>query len=131
MMLTSGLVAYLLTQTSITDVVGERIQPIPAPEDLSQYPCITYQGSSDVSEDANDGPVGVAEARIIFDCLALRYLDARGLAEALKTALNGYSGALPDGTRIFRVKSANLVDRWEDGSYISCTSFHALIQYGD
>jgi len=78
-----------------------------------------------------DGPAGVCTGRIIFDCLALRYIDARNLALALKAALNGYSGTLPDGTQVIRIKSANLVDRWNDGSRVSCTSLHALFQYGD
>ena len=130
-MLTNGVVAYLLTQTAITAVVGQCIQPIPAPEDLSQYPLITYQSPSDVSENANDGPVGVANSRIVFDCKALRYLDARNLALAVKAALNGYSGMLPDGTRVFLAESVNLVDRWEDGSRISCTAVHVLFQYKD
>ncbi len=130
-MLPDGIVAFLLTQATITAVVNNRIQPIPAPEDLSQYPLITYQSPSDVSENANDGPVGVTTMRIVFDCLAQRYLDARNLARALKLVLNGFSGTLPDGTNILLAESANLVDRFDDGSRIYCTSFHALIQYGD
>ncbi len=130
-MLIEGLVSYLLAQASISSVIGARLQPIPAPEDLSQYPLITYQVASDTSLNANDGPVGVGTTRIIFDCLAVRYLDARALALALKTILNGYSGTLPDGTVIQLAESANLVDRWADGSRVSCTSFHALIQYGE
>jgi len=130
-MLTNGVVAYLLTQEPVTSIVNQSIQPIPAPEDLSLYPLITYQSPSDVSENANDGPVGVATSRIVFDCKALRYLDARNLALAVKAALNGYSGTLPNGTRVFLTESVNLVDRWEDGSRISCTAVHALFQYKD
>ena len=130
-MLTNGVVAYLLTQTAITAIVNQSIQPIPAPEDLSQYPLITYQSPSDVSDNANDGPVGVATSRIVFECKALRYLDARNLALAVKAALNGYSGTLPNGTRVFLAESVNLVDRWEDGSRISCTAVHVLFQYKD
>ena len=130
-MLTNGVVAYLLAQEPVTSTVNQRIQPIPAPEDLSQYPLITYQSPSDVSDNANDGPVGVATSRIVFECKALRYLDARNLALAVKAALNGYSGTLPNGTRVFLAQSVNLVDRWEDGSRISCTAVHVLFQYKD
>jgi hypothetical protein len=124
-------VTYLLTQTAVTAIVNQSIQPIPAPEDLSQYPLITYQSPSDVSDNANDGPVGVATSCIVFDCKALRYLDARNLALAVKAALNGYSGTLPDGTHVFLAEFVNLVDRWEDGSRISCTAVHVLFQYKD
>jgi hypothetical protein len=130
-MLTDGLVALLNATPAITSIVGDHIQPIPAPEDLSQYPLITYQVASDVSEDAGDGPVGVAEARVVFACKAVRYHDARTLALELKTLLAPFIGALPDGTIVLRVKAANLVDGFDDESRISCTFFHALIQYGD
>src|ERR1039458_1466476 len=76
LMLTNGLVSYLLAVPAVTVIVGSAIQPVPAPEDLSQYPLITYQTPSDVSEDGNDGPIGVSEARVVFDCFALRKLDA-------------------------------------------------------
>jgi hypothetical protein len=130
-MLTDGLVALLLTQAAVAEVVGSRIQHPPAPEDMSQYPCITYQSPSDVSQQGGDGPVGVATCRVVFDCLALRARDARLLALTLKSILNGYAGVLPDGTKVYRAESANLADRFVDGSRIYCTAFHALIQYAD
>ena len=131
-MLEEGIVAFLKSQDSISSVVGDRIQPEPAPEyDPALYPMITYSSSSDQSELANDAPVGVAEARVIFDCLAERKLDARRLALVLKTLLHGYSGTLPDGTVVQLAKSANLADRFDDGSRIYCTTFQALITYGD
>ena len=130
-MLIEGLVAYLLTQSTVTDVVGVRIQPIPATEDFATNPGITVQGISDVSENAGDGPVGVARQRIVFDCTAPRYLAARNLAIALKQLLNGYVGTLPDGTKVQLAESVNLVDRWDDGSRISCTSLHVLFTYSD
>lgn len=122
-MLIAGLVAYLLTQTSVTSVVTSasgdiRIQPIPAPVDVDIAPCVTLQSPSDVSQNANDGPVGEAEARVVFDCLAPRYLDARNLALAIKLLFNSYSGTLPDGTIVESAECVNLVDRFDDGSRV-------------
>jgi hypothetical protein len=128
-MLPDGIVAFLLTQAAITGIVNDRIQPIPAPEDLDQYPLITYQSPSDIGENANDGPVGIATMRIVFDCLAQRYLDARNLARALRGVLDGYAGDLPDGTHVELTESVNLVDRFDDGSRIYCVSAHWLMQY--
>jgi hypothetical protein len=131
-MLLDGLRSLIVAQANIAAVVVDRVQPIPAPEyDPALYPLITYQSPSDDSQNANDGPVGVATARVIFDCLADRYLDARNLALLLKALLNGYAGTLPDGTVVQLAESANLVDRFDDGSRIYCTSFHALITYSD
>lgn len=130
-MLPEGFVSLLLQQSAISTAVGDRIQPIPAPEDLAQYPLITYQSPSDRPLDQNfGGPSGVTEMRVVFDCLALRYLDARTLARAVKTALNGFSGNLTDGSHVEDVETG-MVDRFEDGSRVYCTSVHALVRYRD
>jgi hypothetical protein len=130
-MLPEGLVAFLLNQSPVTTVVGDRIQPVPAPEDLAQYPLITHQSPSDVPQDMNcDGPSGVTEMRIVLDCLAVRYVDARSLARSVKSLLNAYAGTFPDGTRIYSTR-VNLVDRFNDGSRVYCTSVHVLAQYED
>ena len=128
-MLTNGLVASLLANSAVSAIVGTRIQPIPAPEDLSQYPCVTYQVASDVSGYTLTGTDGVTTSRIIFDCFGLRYLDARTLALAIKAALTAYRGTLPDGTEVFETQIVNMVDAWDDGSRISRTSVHAVLQY--
>jgi len=129
-LLTDGLRSFILAQPAIAAIVADRVQPIPAPEDLSR-PIIVYSSPSDISENANDGPVGVATTRVVFDCYSTQYRDARGLALMLKALLNGYAGTLPDGTVVQLAESANLADRFDDGSHVSCTSFHALITYGD
>jgi hypothetical protein len=130
-MLTSGLVSLLLANSAVSAIVGTRIQPIPAPEDLSQYPVIAYQGVSDVSGYTLTGSDGVTTTRIVFNCHALRYLDARNLALAVKAALTAYRGTLPDGTVVYETQIVNVVDGYDDGSRISKTSVHAVIQYAD
>lgn len=133
-MLITDLVAYLKTQTTITDLVANRIQSIPAPVDTSQYPCITYQVASTVPEYDNDGYIGLTTSRIVFDCLAYAnqspaYLAARALAETLARALGGFAGELPGGTVVDNMEVVNIVDRWNDGSRVSCTSVHVLITH--
>lgn len=130
-MLLTDVVAYLLTQSSITTIVGESIQPIPAPVDLSLYPLITYQSPSYLPQNANDGPIGVSDTRVVFDCLAPTYLAARTLAETLAATLNSYTGTLPNGTRVFETQVVNILDRWDDGSKISCSTVHAIFTYSE
>ncbi len=137
-MLIDGLVSFLGAQGSVTSIAtngtgDKRIQPIPAPEDINKWPCITLQSPSDVSENSmDDSPAGIATARVVFDCLAPRYLDARNLAITLKALFNGKGNySLPDGTYIERSQSANLSDRFDDGSRVSCTSLHVLFCYRD
>lgn len=115
---------------AVQAVVGDRVQPIPAPADvLSFCPGVTFQSPSDISQNANDGPVGISTMRIVFDCYAQRYLDARNLARSLKAVFDGFAGDMPDGTHVELTESVNLVDRFDDGSRIYCTSVHWLLQY--
>ncbi len=131
-MLPDGIVPFLIEQTAIARTVGSRVQPIPASEDLSQYPLITYQSPSDVPLDFNmDGPSGVSQMRIIFDCRALRYLDARNLARTLKGILQGFTGILPDGTRIYNCEVVAVVDGFDDGSRVYSVKVHGMFQYAD
>ena|ERR1700721_374097 len=130
-MITNGIVSLLLNNSAVSGIVGTSIQPIPAPEDLSDYPCIAYQVASDVSDYTLTLPTSVTTTRIVFDCLAQRYLDARTLALAVKAALTAYQGTLPDGTVVYFTEIVNLVDGFDDGSRISRTSVHAVMQYMD
>lgn len=130
-MLTSGLVSLLLANSTVSAIVGTRIQPIPAPEDLKQYPCVTYQVASDVNGYTLTGTDGVTTTRVIFDCFALRFLDAHNLALAVKAALTAYRGTLSDGTVVYECQIVNVVDAFESGSRVSKTSVHAVIQYAD
>ena len=130
-MLTDGLVTFLNAQPAVNALAAGRIAPPPAPEDLSDYPCITYQRASYKPDYTTDGPVNLSETRVVFDCFAVRYLDARNLAEAIRLALSGYTGVLPDGTRVYEAEVANLSDLFNTGSRISCTSIHVLFQHSE
>lgn len=142
-MLTSGLVAYLLTQTSVTSLLaqGNAIQPIPVPVELTDtsgnplYPCITYQMASDVPEYTLTGTAGMSQARVVLDCLAPLnpggYLVARNIALAVKAALSGFQGTLPDGTRVWFAEVVNVVDLFSPDALLSHSSVHALITYLD
>ena len=135
-MLTTGIVNLLLQQTAITNVVagGNAVMPIPAPVDMSQYPCITYQVASDHPEEYTlNGPADVNQARIVFDCLAPYnnggYLVARGLALAIKQALSGYSGTLSDGTRVLVAEIVNATDSFQNDALLNRSSVHVMFTY--
>lgn len=135
--LVQGLVAYLLTQSAITAIIagGDSIQPIPAPVDADLYPCIAYQVVSDVPGYTLSDQDGVTHARILFSCLASygsgSYTLAHGLALAVKAALSGYSGTLPDGTVVSFIKVANLTDMYQSDALLSATNISVLVAYQD
>jgi hypothetical protein len=136
-MLTNGIAAHLLTQSSITSLVsgGTAIQPAPAPVDLSGYPCITYKMVSDVPEYTLTGIAGLSASRIVFDCLAPYnpggYLVARNIALAVKAALSGYQGTLPDGTKVYFAEVVNVTDNFDNETLLSRSSVHVMFTYSD
>jgi hypothetical protein len=49
----------------------------------------------------NSGTASLTYERIQFDCMAVEYLDAQSLKDALKGLLNDYVGVLGEGTVIY------------------------------
>jgi len=142
-MLTTGLVQYLLTQPAVSYQLaqGNAIQPIPAPAQMTDtagnplYPCITVQMASDVPDYTLTGTAGLSTTRIVFDCLAQQipggYLVARNIALAVKAALSGFQGILPDGTEVFMAEVVNVVDLYSPDAMLSHCSVHVLVVYSD
>ena len=138
-MITTGLTQFLNATQAITALVGNNIMPLPAPMDLSSYPCITYQVVSDIPQGfALDGRyINVTDTRINFDCLAssknstTAYTTARQIALTLKSALNGLSGALPDGTKVFSSSYQSMNDGYNDSEQLSFCSVQFTFTYQD
>jgi hypothetical protein len=142
-MLITGLVAYLLTQTSITSLIaqGNALQPIPAPVEITDtsgnplYPCVTFQMVSDAPQYTLTGTAGISTARIVFDCLAPLdpggYGVSRNIALAVKAALSGYQGTLPDGTKVWMAEVVNVLDIFSPDALLSTCSVHVLVTYSD
>jgi hypothetical protein len=132
-MLVQGAVALLNSTANVSAIANGNIMPIPAPADLSDYPCITYQTASDVSTYAITDPVatGITKSRIVFTCIAADYANARTLAQAVKQTLSGYRGTLSDGTQVLMTEIVNMADGFDDGSRLSTTAVHAMFTYLD
>jgi hypothetical protein len=140
-MLITGVANLLLQQAAITSVIagGNALQPIPAPVDQNstddQYPCITYQVVSDRALDrtTSNGATDTRECRIVFDCLASLnpggYGIVQGLAQAIVTALDGYTGTLNDGTLVYTAEVVNVVDSFQNDAFLSCTAVHVMFVY--
>ena len=135
MSLISGIVAYLLSQSSVTAIIagGNSIQPIPAPVQASLFPCIAYQVVSDVTDYDLAGPIGMAHARILFSCLASfgpgSYITAHNLALTIKEAFSGYMGTLPSGPQVWVAEVVNVTDGYQSDAVLSSTNGSVLLTY--
>jgi hypothetical protein len=134
--LASGLVAYLNTQTAVTAVVGNRIQPLPSPQVRAGFPCLVYQVVSDTPQDYTlSGAAGLTQSHILISCLEWfgpgSYSISHGLALTLKDALSGFSGTFPNGTKIFFVEVDSISDVFQSDALLSSANIHLLVTYQD
>jgi hypothetical protein len=76
--------------------LGDRFYPVKLPQEPT-LPAITYRRLSPGASDMTlDGPGGLKEPRIRLDVWDTSFTGARAIAEAVKTALNGFRGVCGD-----------------------------------
>lgn len=96
-----------LGDASVPSLVGPRIHPVGDPQPVAR-PKLTYQ-RIDTDRSAasggltNDGPTGMAIARIQWNCLADTLIEAKQLATAVRRSLNGLAGTL-SGIQVGQVR---------------------------
>ena len=100
MQLEQGLITYLKTDSSLMALVGNgdspvtaRIYPLLMPQNYTT-PAMTYQRISGPRLQHLDGPAGRAMPRIQFDIYADSYSGAKAIGDALRSALDGYTGLM-------------------------------------
>ncbi len=77
------LVAKLKGMTAVTDIVGQQIYPIKAPQGVS-LPYITFQQISDVPINASKGATPTAAMRMQVNCFEDTYDKVHTLAAAVR-----------------------------------------------
>lgn len=89
-MIESSVVAVLLTDGDVTDIVGDRITPV-AVRQAADVPAITFARLGGSREYTFGGGVQ-ADVSISLTCWAATWLTARNGAEAMRVALDTYRG---------------------------------------
>ena len=105
-MIEAGIRALLLADTGVSALVADstrdppgrgRVFPLMLPQTpASPLPAITYARVSGIRDTTLSGPVGLVKARLQVDCWASTFDGARGLAGAVRRALDGYRGWVSD-----------------------------------
>ena len=93
--------SLLLGNSGVTALVSDRIYPLRAPQDTAKPYVVFFVVSSEHDRHLH-GPSGVVEKRIQVDAYADTYEAAHAVSEAIRRALNGYSGT-PVATKISRI----------------------------
>lgn len=93
MSLETGLRAFLLADPAVAAIIATRLTPLILPQNPT-YPAASYQRITGARLSSFDGPAGRAMPLMQLDAYAETYGAAKGLAEALRRALDGYKGAM-------------------------------------
>lgn len=105
MLIEEALYSMLAADTGIVGIVGTHlvddvevpnIFPVTLPQYIQRdqtvspsYPALVYSLIGRVREDTHDGPVGIVQSEYEIGCLALKYFQAKQLADATRLALHG------------------------------------------
>jgi len=99
--------SYTSTKPSISALVGTRIYPLLAP-DTPTYPHITYTVFGEGHHHAFNGAVGLVDLTMQVDVWAETVVSRTDIAEALRNALDGFSGDM--GAELLNIRSCFLSD---------------------
>lgn len=120
-MILTGLFNLITTTTAWEALAATRLYPVTLPE-IPTLPAATYHvigGTSDPTFETS----GMQKLRIQFDHYGNTYADANTLREATRVLLNGFVGALSDGTYLEDAQLIQSVDFFEnDARQYRCMS---------
>jgi hypothetical protein len=122
-----SLVSILAVSTAVTAICGQRIYPLYARQ-TAPKPLVIYQRISSVREHSHDGPSGLARPRFQFRCVANSFSEARGLADAVRGALDGYQGTV-GGVRIDAILFENELDADDVALDAEATAYSVLMDF--
>ena len=108
MTIESALYSYLSTKASITALVSTRIYPEVAP-DSAAYPFITYNIFGESHDHAMQGATGLTNPTLQLDVWADTIADRVTISEAIRNALDGYTGNM--GTENLSIRNCFLQNR--------------------
>lgn len=126
--LVEGLKAYLEAQVTS---IGNGY-PVEVPQDAS-YPAWSYQVIDDDQSLTHSGATGFSQARVQIDIMAQEtaslsgYGAAKGLADAVRTKLDGFSGTM--GGVTVGYCHVTMSDDWADIHNLPVASIDVLISY--
>jgi hypothetical protein len=112
MRIEEALVTHLRGVPGVTNLVGTRIYPVKAPQDLREA-YMVYDSIAGEDEIAHDGVAGLRRSRLSYSCCAPTYAQAKSVAEAVRVALAGFSGVL-SGTTVRVYEVFEDVDLYDD-----------------
>lgn len=122
MILGDAIYNILSNDATLTGLVSTDIYPVSAPQGVN-FPFVVYSFSSTDPTDQKDGSSPLDGSRLEVESYDKTYRGAHGIANAIRTALDDYSGAPASITirRIWFVEQS-------DGDFLEDHGFFAVSQ---
>lgn len=135
MAIRADLRTYLLSQSSITSLIGQRISLSRVPLNLDAtagqsggpFPCVTYRRVSAGAYQDMDNGAGYCEADFEFDFYSTDSVEVESVSEAFRLKLQGYRGAM-GGSTVKKVTLVNEQDFFHPPPDGSDTGIHRTTQ---
>lgn len=122
-MIEAGIDNLLRTNDAINALIAQRVYPLKLGENQT-YPAMTYQFVGG-SQERGLNTIGLQKRRLQIDCFAGDYPTAAALRQAVIDELNGYCGALSDGTFLKLMDLIQPLDFYDEVT----TSFRCGIEF--
>jgi len=126
MLIDEALITHLLAQTAITALVGRKIYPVIAPQNVVA-PYIVVFKVDGPRDHSHDGASHLANPRFQLSVFSTTYSEAKAIAAALQAALEGYTGTMggAGGVAVNGVFYENETDLYEPDTKL----YHIAVDY--
>ncbi len=112
------------TTPAISALVADRIYPRELPQEVD-YPALTYFRVDTPRYDALDGPAGLAKPRFQIGIFSDSFEDLPTISKQLRTALNGFGGAVDD----FTIQAVTLEDERDEAYEPETKTFQRILDF--
>jgi len=129
MVIEEALKTFLLAQSGLTDLIGQRYYPLILPQEC-QLPAVTYEKMSGDRIHAFSADIG-ASPTIQLSAYGATYTSASAVFEQLRSALQNYLNTTMGGAGGLSVKAVILEDEDDDYETDSKGTIEKYIKYGD
>lgn len=107
----TALYAWLTAQAGVSALVGDRLYPLRLPQKCA-YPAIRYERDNTDRSTDHDGQGDLLTTDLQLDSVATTLAAAVNVADAVRSALLNYSGAMGD-LHVYRVELVADFETWD------------------
>jgi hypothetical protein len=126
-----GLLQLLNTNANLILLVAPSDIYLNSVPEKASDPAFCFSKVSSTPDTTMDGPSGLNFRRYQFDCFSQSYPTATQVQALIAKAINGFSGLLPNGQRVFNIIKDNELDGFNAETLEHRTVCDYLIQFND